>query len=266
MDDRQFRQLLNHFDLSWKGYRKVRKGVKKRIRRHMSDLRCPNPAAYLTVLEGNREARQDFELLMTVSITRFFRDREFWTTLEDDLLPELIEAHPQKIRVWSAGCACGDEVYSFKIVWDRLGERFDDLPHLDVLATDIHPVYLDRARSGIYTSGSLKELRSELQARYFTRIPGKRRYSIRASLGEGVVWMRHHLLSQPPGSGFNIVFLRNNVLTYYDEKTKKRAFENVLSSLAPGGVLVVGCHEELPYETADLTRMKPHRFVFRRRP
>ncbi len=90
MDDQQFRQLLNLFGFSWKGYRKVRKGVKKRINRHMKELGCRNMAAYLAELEKEDEARQHCELLLTVSISRFFRDREFWRTLEKKLLPELI--------------------------------------------------------------------------------------------------------------------------------------------------------------------------------
>ena len=264
MDDQQFRQLLNRFGFSWKGYRKVRKGVKKRVNRHMKELGCRNMAAYLAELDKEDEARQHCELLLTVSITRFFRDREFWVTLEKKLLPELIGKKRTRIKVWSAGCACGDEVYSFKIVWDCLQKSFAYVPELEVIATDMNPAYIDRARAGIYSSSSLKEVKEEFQSIYFKRKAGKKLYEVKASLGRDISWKIHHLLSDPPGSDFDIIFLRNNVLTYYEDRLKREAFKKVLNSLAPNGLLIIGSHEELPFETADFTGVAPHSFVFRK--
>ena len=106
MDDQQFRQLLNRFGFSWSGYRKVRKGVKKRIKRHMKDLGYYNITTYLEELDKSDEVRKKCELLLTVSISRFFRDMEFWQSLEKKFLPDLIKKNTERINVWSAGCAC----------------------------------------------------------------------------------------------------------------------------------------------------------------
>ena len=266
MDDQQFRQLLNRFEFSWSGYRKVRKGVKKRINRHMKDLECRNMASYLAELDKSDTVRQHCELLLTVSISRFFRDREFWRTLENRLLPDLIEKRREKIKVWSAGCACGDEVYSFKIVWEGLKERSVYLPKLEIIATDLNPAYLDRARDGIYSPSCLKEVKKEFQSRYFKQKAGKKLYKVKASLEEGITWKTHHLLSDPPGSGFDIIFLRNNILTYYDDKLKKKAFRKILGSLAPYGLLIIGSHEALPFKTTDLTNVALYSYVFRKEP
>jgi chemotaxis methyl-accepting protein methylase len=100
MEDQQFRQLLNYLGLSWRGYRRVRKGAKKRISRHMSDLGCQNMAAYLIELATNENARHICERLMTVSISRFFRDRKLWEILQSDIVPQLIERPQEKINVW----------------------------------------------------------------------------------------------------------------------------------------------------------------------
>ncbi len=116
MDDDQFRKLLEYLDYSWRGYRKVRKGVKKRIRRHMQQLYCRDISAYLKVLERQPVRRQECELLMTVSISRFFRDRRLWEMLENRWLPDIIAKNLKALKVWSAGCGCGQEPYSFKIV------------------------------------------------------------------------------------------------------------------------------------------------------
>ncbi len=264
MDDQQFRQLLNRFGFSWSGYRKVRKGVKKRINRHLKTLGCRNMAEYLMVLDQDEEARHNAELLMTVSISRFFRDKEFWKTFETRLLPELIEKNRHQIKVWSAGCACGDEVYSFKIVWDRLTEKLLPRPELEFIATDLNSAYLDRARIGIYSASSLKEVQKEIRSKYFTKHAGKQQYAIHASLVNNITWKTHHLLNRPPGTGFHIIFLRNSILTYYGDPLKKQALYNVTGSLAPQGLLIIGSHETLPEGIINLVNVPPHPFVFRK--
>ncbi|MBW1837857.1 MAG: chemotaxis protein CheR, partial [Deltaproteobacteria bacterium] len=68
--------------------------------------------AYLSELRMNKEARQECEQRMTVSISRFFRDRQFWQTLATEILPDRIQNEKKTFKVWSAGCASGEEVYS----------------------------------------------------------------------------------------------------------------------------------------------------------
>jgi len=110
MDDLQFQELLQYLGLSWRGYRKVRKGVKKRIRRHMHLLGCHDVSEYLAELEKDDDVKKQCELMMTVSISRFFRDQMLWQVLENEILPGLIQVYKEKLLVWSAGCACGEEV------------------------------------------------------------------------------------------------------------------------------------------------------------
>ena len=148
MDDQQFSQLLDYFGLSWRGYRKVRKGVKKRISRHMSDLGCQNMAVYLNELATNENARQICERLMTVSISRFFRDRKLWEILQNEIIPQLFETPQEKINVWVAGCASGEEVYSLKIILEELRRNYTHLPNMEIIATDLNPQYLNRAKVG----------------------------------------------------------------------------------------------------------------------
>ena len=120
MDDHQFKQLLDFFNRSWKGYRKVRKGVKKRITRHMQAAGCRQIKAYLHLLEEDKTARKTCEQLLTVSISRFFRDRRVWETLREELLPEMTAGRSEPVKFLSAGCARGEEVYSFRIIWEEL--------------------------------------------------------------------------------------------------------------------------------------------------
>jgi len=218
----------------------------------MKSIELSNIEAFLAELDKNDGIRHQCELLMTVSISRFFRDREFWQGFKENILPEFIDGDRYKIKFWSAGCACGEEVYSLKIIWNMLNESYLNLPDLEVLATDINPIYLERARTGIYPPSSLKEVTKEIQSRYFKQMSGKKLFEVKASLKKDITWKVHHLLSDPPGSDFDIIFLRNNVLTYYKEELKKEAFRKVLGSLALNGFLVIGCHEKIPVEAENL--------------
>jgi chemotaxis protein methyltransferase CheR len=168
MDDELFRQLLDHFGYSWRGYRRVRKGVKRRIIRHMQQLDCRSIEEYMKRLDSDWKLRRQLLSVMSVSMSRFFRDRLLWRMMEDHIVPEIIKENREKVRFLSAGCACGEEVYSFSIVWDIVHTRLGFMPELEVLATDINPSYLSRAQKGKYSKGSLKEVPQELRDTYFT--------------------------------------------------------------------------------------------------
>jgi len=266
MDDLQFRELLHFLGRSWKGYRKVRKGVMKRLSKHMGRLECRDLGSYLVELETSEEARRECERLMTVSISRFFRDRKLWELLQGAILPDIIGKEAGKVMAWSAGCASGEEVYTLKIVWYRLRGDFTALPVLEIMGTDLNPLYLERARRGIYPASSLKEVPGELRSKYFDPQPGSGEslYRVRDFLKGGIVWEVQDLLADPPGIEFHLVFLRNNLLTYYEAERKIPAFKKILDRLRPGGYLVIGSHETLPFEPDDLAPLGSCSCVFRK--
>ena len=265
MDDQQFRQLLNRFDFSWSGYRKIRKGVKKRIHRHMTALGCPNISDYLAEMDNDENVKQQCERLLTVSISRFFRDAKLWEVLESEWLPEMIAKNNDGIKIWSAGCASGEEVYSLRIIWNFVTKLAANVPKLDIIATDINPTYLDRARAGVYSASSLKAVTETIKCKYFQHKPDKNLYQVTPDLKKDIVWKNHHLLSDPPESNFDIILLRNNVLTYYQDQLKTIAFNNVLTGLSSGGLLIIGSHESLPSDSANLSVARLP-YVFRREP
>jgi len=265
MDDQQFHQLLQYLGLSWKGYRKVRKGVIKRIYRHMHQLGCQSVGTYLHELEKSHQTKAECERFMTVSISRFFRDRKLWEILQKEILPSLVKKHRQKMLVWSAGCASGEEVYSLKILWDALNASLPHLPALEITATDLNPGYLERARAGIYPSSSLKEIPEQFRSAYFHRKKNMGLYEIKHSLKKGISWQTQHLLSCLTGSRFLIIFLRNNLLTYYQDRLKKPAFNKVINQLSVNGFLIIGSHERLPYERTGLLPYGSLSYVFQKR-
>ena len=254
MDDDQIRQLLDGFGRAWAGYRKVRKGVKKRISRHMQELNCPDMMAYLDLLGHNPAVRKECELRMTVSISRFFRDRKFWVDLEEQILPGMLAAQPRRVKVWSAGCARGEEVYSFKIVWERLKLKCAHLPALEITGIDKHPGYIEKAKAGVYAASSLKEVPAEMRQHYFDINKNGRRFDVKPFVKAGITWKVQDIFAGPVGSGFDIIFLRNNLLTYYKEPLKEAGLKCVVRALAPDGWLIVGSHEKMPAAAANLRR------------
>jgi chemotaxis protein methyltransferase CheR len=246
MRESEFTALLDRFALAPEGYRKVRKGVQKRIVRHMQELRCPSMKAYLERLDTDGAAEGQARRLMDVSISRFFRDGPLWRILEEEILPSLIADHSGGLRVWSAGCALGQEAYSFRILWAVLAEKTGAMPPLDLRATDVNPAYLERAIEGIYPAGALARVPAEARARFF-RPAGRASFRVADELREGIRWQVHDLtVDAPPERDFHILFLRNNLLTYYRDEIVKAALPAIADCLVPGGYLVIGRKEQLP--------------------
>jgi chemotaxis methyl-accepting protein methylase len=183
---------------------------------------------------------------MDVSISRFFRDAPLWQVLEREILPSLIAEHHNGLRVWSAGCALGQEVYSFAILWTMLAGKTAAIPPLELWATDVNLSYLERAMEGIYPAGALAQVPEKMRDRFF-RPAGRSQRRVADEIREGIQWRVHDLTADaPPARDFQIVFLRNNLLTYYRDEIVEAALPSIADSLVPGGVLVIGRKERLP--------------------
>ena len=260
MDDSAFRQLLTFFNLSWTGYRKVRRGVKKRINRHMAEIGVADFTAYHRQLTTHKESYNECRRRLAVPISRFFRDRQVWRDLENHHLPALAVRFPGPIRVWSAGCAGGEEVYTLKIIWDRLRPP----ARLEIIATDLNPQCLARAQQGIYPMSSLKEVTEDDRRRCFSPTANGRRFRIRHGLRGDIQWIGQDLLSEIPGGCFHIILLRNNLLTYHQEATRRQILAKILDVLVPGGLLVVGCHEKIPHGFPQLVPWEGNPLLYTR--
>ncbi|MEJ2156440.1 MAG: CheR family methyltransferase [Desulfobacteraceae bacterium] len=259
LSDQDFRMLLEHFDRPWSGYRKVRKGVKKRLRRHMNQLGCTGIDAYLQKLKHSPDHNAVAEQCLRVTISRFFRDRGLWRFLHRELFPEIRGDLKTPIRIWSAGCAGGEEPYSITVTWVNLFGTWN----LDILATDVQAACLDRAKAGIYTASSLKEVPSHLRSAFFEPLRKKRRWRIRQSKLPQIRWEQHHLFDPPPEGSFHVIFLRNSLLTYHQGSLLRSTLSGILSTLNSGGYFIVGSHETVPSSFPNLSRIENCPWVYR---
>jgi chemotaxis protein methyltransferase CheR len=158
----------------------------------MKSIHCHTIADFLAELERNNEVRDHCERLMTVSISRFFRDRASWKGLKEYILPEFMNIGRQKVRFRSAGRACREEVYSFEIIRDCMNNDYLSVPDIEVFANDINSVYLDRACTGIYPYSSLKEVPKEIYSKYFEQKGGQKPFEVKSLLKKGIAWQNHH--------------------------------------------------------------------------
>lgn len=212
---------LPRLQLRWEGFRKPRRQVCRRIRARFGELGLDGAGAYRAYLEGRPDEWPVLDGLCRVTVSRFYRDRGVWDALRAELDPR---------RVWSAGCASGEEAYTAALVW----------PAARVLGTDADPALLERAARGCYADSSLKELPDELRASGFDG------GSIRSDVLRRVTFARHDVREEPSAGGFDLVLCRNLVFTYFAETLQLEVGRRLVGALAENGVLVVGAHESLP--------------------
>ena len=172
----------------------------------------------------------------------FFVTRAFFCVLETQLLPELLglsrRAH-SKLRIWSVGCANGEEPYSLALLCQNQ-QRPGDL--LSILGTDLSPEALRRARRGSYPAARLEEISAEMRAEYFTRHGVE--YQLCDRIREQVQFFRHDILSDPPFYRADLILCRN-LLIYFSREQQQRVVEILAESLLPGGYLILGRAETL---------------------
>lgn len=254
LSDVDFRRLLDILDRPWAGFRKIRKRVKKRVRRHMERLGCTTLEGYLELIQKNASLRDECEACLRVTISRFYRDRRLWDHIGNRVLPELLARFPERVNAWSVGCACGEEPYSLAMAWEGLIDATGATSSLRILATDVDAGCMERARVGRYPLSSLKEVPDALKSRWFQKVPGSRQWQIDPMLQKRIEWQIHDLFDPPPRQTFHLIFLRNNLLTYHRGAVLETAFARIVGTLTPGGVLILGSHERPPAPGLPLKR------------
>lgn len=239
--------------MRWRGFRKVRRQVRKRLTRRMAELGIGALDSYRSRLEQHPEEWEILDRLCRITISRFYRDRGIFDRLRSTVLPELAEmvvrAGERELKVWSAGCASGEEPYTLTLIHHlELGARYPEL-RMRVTATDANPQVLERARRAIYAPASLKGLPTVWIDRAFKQQEAG--LALSQELRAAVTFLQQDIRRQLPDwqSRFHLVLCRNLVLTYFDEEEQRRVMARVARCMARGGILVVGSHERVPEGT-----------------
>ncbi len=239
--------------LHWPGFRKVRGQVCKRLKRRMRTLGLEDFSAYRARLEADPAEWRVFDGCCHITISRFFRDRGVFDALRTRVLPEIAARagrERRSARVWSAGCAAGEEPYTLKILWDlEIASAFPGVPLL-IIATDVDDTMLARATEACFEATSLHELPPHFIEKAFDRVDSL--YCVKRQHREGIEFLHHDLRSEAPMVQFDLVLCRNVAFTYFALPLQEEALARIVDRLLPNGYFAIGTHERLPSTSTAL--------------
>ncbi|MGY1666021.1 CheR family methyltransferase [Geodermatophilus sp. SYSU D00696] len=236
------------------GYK--RPSLVRRVRRRMADVGISSVSDYQDYLEVHPDEFTPLFNTVLINVTSFFRDAASWEHLRDDVLPEVLAAAGPTIRVWSAGCASGQEAYSLAILLADVLGADEFRQRVKIYATDVDEEALAQARQASFTERELVGLTPEQAETYF-QADGAR-YTFRKDLRRSVIFGRNDLVQDAPISHVDLLLCRNTLM-YFNAETQSRILGRLHFALNPSGVLFLGkaemllSHNQL-FVPVDLTR------------
>ena len=267
-DGREFDALLDRIrersGIDFSTYKNAT--IERRLRGRMGANGTSSLAAYAKQLEVDGEEYAKLISSLLIKVTEFFRDPKVFDHLRTHTLPTLVEEalkDGRQLRVWSAGCATGEEAYSLAItLLETLGH---DARSLDVrvFATDIDSAAIAFARRGLYPPGALKKVPAAIRDKYFVKSDGG--YEVAKSLRSMMTFGEHDLGARAPFPRIDLILCRN-VLIYFSLPMQRAALETFGFSLRDDGRLVLGPSETVAAMPAPYVQDHARLRVYRRVP
>jgi chemotaxis protein methyltransferase CheR len=228
--------------------------LERRVKQRLFFAGCDDVTGYYAFLLNNPGEIDNLLDAITINVSRFFRDSLTFELIADQILPTLarkkMNRNETSLRIWSAGCARGEEPYSMAILIRELRNKEGWPEHVHFFATDIDPKALAAADKAQYPPESLKNVKLRLLNKYFSRHGNL--FALNPEIREMVTFSRYDLLDKargvPPESvfgDFDLVLCRN-VLIYFNLHYQVRIFERLYRALSPNGFLMLGMAETPP--------------------
>jgi two-component system CheB/CheR fusion protein len=267
--DRDLEVLLDYlrrtrgFDFT--GYKRA--SLIRRIGKRMQDVGADGYLSYLDHLEVDPEEFTQLFNTILLNVTSFFRDPPVWDYLGAEVLPRLLaeKGDDEPFRIWSAGCASGEEAYTLAMVVaetlgaDAVRER------VKIYATDVDEDALSQARQARYTTKQVEGVPPELLERYFERNGDGDGHVFSKELRRSVIFGRHDLIQDAPISRIDLLVCRNTLM-YLNSDTQTHVLARFSFALREGGYLMLGKAEMLLGHTNLFTPLDLKRRVFRKVP
>jgi len=239
--DPQFETLLRYIQesrgLDFRGYKRT--SLKRRITLRMEAVEVADFGAYQSHLEVHPGEFEDLLNTVLINVTSFFRDPEAWEVLKTEVIPQIIadadDGRP--IRVWSVGCASGEEPYSIAMLFaEALGIQ-DFCDRVKIYATDLDEEALRAARQATYPPRDVEGVPPHLLDKYFERT--NHHYVFNRDLRKCVIFGRHNVVKDAPISRIDLLVCRN-LLIYLEGETQDVVLPRLHYALAPEGFLFLG--------------------------
>jgi two-component system, chemotaxis family, CheB/CheR fusion protein len=261
--DPAFEELLLYlkrtrgFDFT--GYKRT--SLKRRIDKRMEVAGAATCADYTDYLEVHPDEFVHLFNTILINVTGFFRDPAAWEYVAAEVVPRILanKNAGETIRVWSAGCASGEEAYTAAIVLaEALGpDGFRD--RVKIYGTDVDMEALNQARLGSYSARDVEDVPKDLLEKYFEK--NADRYNFRKDLRRSVIFGRHDLMQDAPISRLDLLICRNTLM-YFNAETQLRILDRFHFALAEGGYLFLGKAEMLMAHNSAFAPVDLKRRVF----
>ncbi len=234
------------FDFS--GYK--RSTIERRIAKRMATVGAERYDDYLEYLERHGEEFAELFNALLINSTAFFRDPQAWEYMATEITPELLAArqHNSPIRVWCAGCASGEELYTVAMILARVMGDVAFRERVKIYGTDVDEEALDLARLGAYLPRQIEGIPPDALERFFERTD--ERYVFRRDLRRCVIFGRNDLLRDAPISRIDLLVCRNTLM-YFPAPTQSQILRRFHFALADDGRMLLG-RSEMPINDMDL--------------
>ncbi len=243
------------------GYK--RSSIERRVTKRMTEVGVQRYDDYIEYLELHPEEFAALFNAILINVTGFFRDSGNWEYLAAEVLPGLVKNRTPEtpLRVWSAGCASGEEAYTLAMVLARVvGDRpFQE--RVRIYATDVDEDALDTARHGAYSPQQLEDVPRDALERFFERTD--QRYVFRKDLRRCVIFGRNDLVQDAPISRIDLLACRNTLM-YFTAETQAQILRRFNFALNDDGILLLGKSEMLITHSNLFTPVDFKRRLFRK--
>jgi two-component system CheB/CheR fusion protein len=226
--------------------------ILRRIQRRMVVHKIETIGEYVKYVQSNPDEIKALYRDMLINVTSFFRNARVFEALKSEVFPAILKNRlPERgIRIWTPGCASGEETYSVAIaLLEFLGDKASKIP-VQFFGTDVSESSVIKARSGVYPENIQVDVSAERLRRFFTKVEGC--YRISKTIRDMCIFAQHNLLSDPPFSQMDLVCCRN-LLIYLEPVLQSRVIALFQYGLRPGGFLVLGTSEGLGAATGLFT-------------
>ncbi|MDF1525991.1 MAG: CheR family methyltransferase [bacterium] len=237
------RAVLPGMGYRWRRF--DRRNFRRRVRLRMEFLRIRELDKYAQFVIRDEAEQTILDSFLRLTITRFFRNSWLWEEL-GKLIPKAADSLEENkaLRVWSAGCAGGEEPFSMAMLLNDLS-RSGHLDHpYSILGTDTDTGSLKRARNSTYKWGSIREVPRHLLDCWFQEKDGL--WTLDEEVRNLVEICQHDLVTMDPPGRFHLILLRNSLLTYNTDEVQRKVLGRIHECLLAPGYLIIGRTETMP--------------------
>lgn len=234
--------LLKKHDIDFSLYKQTT--IIRRIIRRMSLNHINTLDQYIKLLTSHPEEIDQLHRDLLINVTSFFREPDLYTALSKKIFPELLKDRrpADPIRIWIPACATGEEPYSIAICFfEYLKDKAISTP-IQIFATDLSENAITKARTGIYSRGSLANLSPQRLRKFFVKMDGN--FQIIKPIRDICIFATHNLLKDPPFSRMDMISCQN-VLIYMESTAQKKIIQAFNYALKPSRFLVLGKSETI---------------------